>query len=125
MPEATVLLCDASENYKTRVESLQPEVRRRNLRRFIVMDLLTGRVDRDHPLYTWVSSYGMSELDLQWFRNNPQSPDILGLDYYPHSDWQLEMTGGTVRQRGRAAAERVTATLGPEIDGIRVLGRPT
>jgi uncharacterized protein (TIGR03089 family) len=26
---------------------------------------------------------------------------------------------------GRAAAERATATLGPEIDGIRVLGRPT
>ncbi|HSV15656.1 MAG TPA: family 1 glycosylhydrolase, partial [Tepidisphaeraceae bacterium] len=98
-PEATVLLCDASENYKTRIESLQPEVRRRNMRRFIVMDLLTGRVDRDHPLYTWITSYGLSELDLQWFRSNPQSPDILGLDYYPHSDWQLDMQGGAIKQR--------------------------
>lgn len=99
MPEATVLLCDASENFKTRIDSLQAECRRRNLRRFIVMDLLTGRVDRDHPLYTWVTSYGLSELDLQWFRNNPQSPDILGLDYYPHSDWQLDMQGSSIKQR--------------------------
>ena len=41
MPDATVLLCDASENYKTREPHLQAEVKRRNLRRFIVMDLLT------------------------------------------------------------------------------------
>jgi beta-glucosidase/6-phospho-beta-glucosidase/beta-galactosidase len=98
-PEATVLLCDASENYKTRVESLHKEVRRRNLRRFIVMDLLTGRVDRDHPLYTWITSYGLSELDLQWFRTNPQQPDILGLDYYPHSDWQMDMHADTILKR--------------------------
>ena len=98
-PEATVLLCDAAENYKTRIESLQAECRRRNLRRFIVMDLLMGRVDKDHPLHPWVTSYGLSELDLEWFRSNPQQPDILGLDYYPHSDWQLEMSAGIVKQR--------------------------
>ena len=33
----------------------------------------------------------MSELDLEWFRTHPQSPDVLGLDYYPHSDWQLDL----------------------------------
>jgi beta-glucosidase/6-phospho-beta-glucosidase/beta-galactosidase len=97
-PEATVLLCDAAENYKTRVESLKGEVARRNLRRFLVMDLLTGRVDQYHPLYPWLAAYGMTELDLAWFRANPQVPDVLGLDYYPHSDWQLDMHGGAVRQ---------------------------
>jgi beta-glucosidase/6-phospho-beta-glucosidase/beta-galactosidase len=99
MPEATVLLCDAAENYKTRVESLKTEVKRRNMRRFLVMDLLLGRVDQYHPLFSWVNSYGLSDLDLDWFKNNPQSPDILGLDYYPHSDWQLDMPGCHVRQR--------------------------
>ncbi len=98
-PESTVLLCDASENYKTRVPALQKEVNRRNLRRFVVMDLLTGRVDKDHPLYAWLHAYGMSDLDLDWFRANPQSPDLLGLDYYPHSDWQLDQQQGQVRQR--------------------------
>src|SRR5688572_19948859 len=99
MPEATVLLCDAAENYKTRDQSLEIEVKRRNLRRFVVMDLLLGRVDHNHVLFPWLTTYGMSEIDIEWFRNNPQSPDVLGLDYYPHSDWQLDQTGGRVRQR--------------------------
>jgi beta-glucosidase/6-phospho-beta-glucosidase/beta-galactosidase/glycosyltransferase involved in cell wall biosynthesis len=98
-PEATILHVDASENYKTRNEELRDEVKRRNLRRFIVMDLMSGRVDKYHPLYPWLVSYGMSELDLEWFRSNPQLPDVLGLDYYPHSDWQLDMVGKSVRQR--------------------------
>jgi hypothetical protein len=41
----------------------------------------------------------MSEIDIAWFKSNPQSPDVLGLDYYPHSDWQLDQVGGKVRQR--------------------------
>ena len=98
-PEATVLLVDAAENYKSRSKELAGEVQRRNLRRFLVLDLLLGRVDAHHPLHGWLTSYGMSELDLQWFRTNPQKPDVLGLDYYPHSDWQLDMYNGAVRQR--------------------------
>ena len=98
-PGATVLLCDAVESFKSRDKDLQSEVRRRNLRRFLVMDLLSGKLDRHHPLFEWVTSYGMSELDLEWFRTHPQLPDVLGLDYYPHSDWQIENDGGQVRQR--------------------------
>ena len=98
-PEATVLLCDAAENFKTRDKDLQAEVGRRNQRRFVVMDLLLGRVDKHHPLFAWLTSYGMSEIDIEWFRTNPQAPDVLGLDYYPHSDWQLEMKHGGVKQR--------------------------
>ncbi|HWB54269.1 MAG TPA: family 1 glycosylhydrolase, partial [Tepidisphaeraceae bacterium] len=48
MPEATVLLCDAAESYKTRDKNLHAEVGRRNLRRFLVMDLLLGKVDKHH-----------------------------------------------------------------------------
>jgi len=99
-PEATVLLCDAAEAYQSRHAELAAEVARRNLRRFLVMDLLLGRVDQHHAAYSWLTSYGMSELDLEWFRQNPQAPDVLGLDYYTHSDWQLDMTAdGSVRQR--------------------------
>ena len=98
-PQATVLVCDAAENYKTRDDSLAAEVRLRNLRRFVVMDLLTGRVDANHPLHGWLTGYGLSELDLEYFRTHPQTPDVLGLDYYPHCDWQLERHSGGVRQK--------------------------
>ena len=98
-PDATVLLCDASENYKTRHESLRVETARRNLRRFLCLDLVMGRVNKDHPLYPWVTAYGLNDIDLEWFISNPQRPDIMGLDYYTHSDWQLDMVNGSVRQR--------------------------
>jgi glycosyltransferase involved in cell wall biosynthesis len=98
-PETPIVLCDAAENFHSRDPELRDEVHRRNLRRFIVMDLLTGKVDHHHPLYAWLTNYGMSELDLEWFRTHPQPPDVLGLDYYPHSDWQLEMCGGNIHQR--------------------------
>jgi beta-glucosidase/6-phospho-beta-glucosidase/beta-galactosidase len=98
-PDATILHCDNVENYKSRDAELAVEVRRRNLRRFLVLDLLMGRLDRHHPLFNWVTSYGMSELDLEWFRSHPQTPDVLGIDYYPHSDWQLDKVGTGIRQR--------------------------
>jgi beta-glucosidase/6-phospho-beta-glucosidase/beta-galactosidase/glycosyltransferase involved in cell wall biosynthesis len=98
-PEAKVLLCDHVENYKTREPELADEVRRRNQRRFLALDLLTGRLDRRHPLFDWVTAYGLSELDLEWFRSNPQFPSVLGLDYYANSEWQLEQHHQEIRQR--------------------------
>ena len=99
MPEATVLLCDSVENFQTRSSQLDTEVKRRNLRRFVVLDLLLGRIDHNHPLFSWLTAYGMSETDLAWFRSNPQMPDVFGMDYYPHCDWQLDVEGGSLRQR--------------------------
>jgi len=105
-----------SRTYKTRSPDLQAEVRRRNLRRFLAMDLLLGRVDKNHPLFNWVTGYGLSELDLEWFRTNPQSPTCWGLDYYPNSEWQLDRVGEGIRQRrsetpvGLYASPRITTT---------------
>jgi beta-glucosidase/6-phospho-beta-glucosidase/beta-galactosidase len=96
---ANVIFCDNVENYKSRSKELADEVRRRNMRRFLALDLLLGRVDQHHPLYGWVTDYGLSELDLEWFKTHPQSPDVLGLDYYPNSEWQLDSSRGTATQR--------------------------
>ena len=97
--QANVILCDNVENYRSRVPELAVEVRRRNLRRFLAMDLLLGHVDRHHPLFNWITGYGISELDLDWFSTNPQRPDILGIDYYPNSEWQLDKTTEGIHQR--------------------------
>lgn len=98
-PDASVLICDAADHFMTRDESLKSEVTLRNLRRFLLLDLIMGKVDTRHPLFNWVTAYGMSEMDIQWFASNRQMPDLLGLDYYPHSDWQLERNGEAIRQR--------------------------
>ncbi len=97
-PEASVLLCDAFENFQTSSPSLQAEVEMRNLRRFIVHDLLAGRVDHQHPLHHWLTSFGFSELDLAFLNAHPQMPDIVGIDYY------LTATGNSTRTTARSAS---------------------
>lgn len=104
-PEATILSCDAADAFQSRDPSLEEDVRRRNLRRFLLLDLVMGRVDAQHPLHGWIDDYGFSELDLEWLRTHPQSPDWIGLDYYPHSDWELERgPHGIVQKRASAPA---------------------
>ena len=99
-PATPIFICDAADHFQTDDESLIAEATLRNLRRFLLLDLIGGRVDATHPLREWVTAYGMSELDLDWFRMHPQRPDVIGLDYYPHSDWRLERGHrDSVRQR--------------------------
>lgn len=98
-PDATVMLCDAFENFQTYSDDLENEVAMRNLRRFLVLDLLSGRIDHHHPMYKWLTSFGFSELDLDFFKSNPQMPDLIGIDYYAHSDWQVEWRNGSIHQR--------------------------
>lgn len=60
--------------------------------RFVVLDLILGRVDRWHPLWRVLRENGMGEDDAAWFRDNPARVDVLGLDYYAHSEmgWCVE-----------------------------------
>lgn len=106
-PDAAVVLCDAADHFTTRDESLRTEVALRNARRFLLFDLIGGRVDHHHPLFEWLTGYGFSELDLRWLGHHRQSPDLIGLDYYPHSEWQLEIGPG-----GRTRQKRADAPLG-------------
>ena len=54
--------------------------------RFCVLDLILGRVDRDHPLHGFLARFGMGERDIAWFKEHPARVDVLGLDYYSHSE---------------------------------------
>jgi hypothetical protein len=54
--------------------------------RFIVLDLILGRVDAHHPLYRVFMDHGMTEEDVAFFRDNPARIDVMGLDFYAHSE---------------------------------------
>ncbi len=60
--------------------------------RFVVLDLILGRMDRNHPLWTTMRRHGMSADDAAWFQGNPARVDVLGLDYYAHSEmgWNVQ-----------------------------------
>lgn len=64
-----------------------------NHRRFLVHDLILGRIDDTHPLHGYLRRNGLSRQELQWFRDHPARIDVLGLDYYPHSEHQHRSAG--------------------------------
>ena len=59
-----------------------------NARRFLVTDLVLGRVTREHELFPYLVENGAPESELAWFVDCPAHIDILGLDYYIHSEME-------------------------------------
>ncbi len=79
-----------------------------NDRRWLSFDLLCGRVNRDHPLYTYLLEHGIKQADLELFCDQPCTPDIVGVNHYPTSERYLhprveaypaEFAGGNQRDR--------------------------
>ncbi len=111
MPGVEILVCDSLEVAVTYEdsdettspflrESLRKDVERRMHRRHIVTDLVLGRVDSRHPLLGWLQRHGFSDFDLHWFQRNAQAIDLIGLDYYEHTEVELYTTPeGYYRQR--------------------------
>lgn len=81
-PDATFVHVDAGFLY---VGETSPEPREvLDQRRFLALDLVTGRVDDSYPLRGWLAGHGGTDADLQWFRDNTVHPDVIGVNYYPH-----------------------------------------
>jgi beta-glucosidase len=112
MGNVEIILCDSLEVAKTDesdssektsphlTESLGADVARRMERRHVVMDLVLGRINARHPLYGWLLQHGFPIYDLNWFLGHPQRIDVVGLDYYHHTEVELYTSPeGYYRQR--------------------------
>ena len=66
------------------------QARFENERRWLSFDLLTGRVDRRHPLWGYLRKSGASEYELEALRDDPCPPDILGINSYITSERHLD-----------------------------------
>jgi len=65
------------------------QARHENARRWLTLDLLTGRVAAGHPLWSYLRRAGVGR-ELEELTANPCPPDIVGLDYYPPSERFLD-----------------------------------
>jgi dTDP-4-dehydrorhamnose reductase len=79
-----------------------------NLRRWLSLDLVSGRVDRHHPLRGWLRHLGVHDAALDWFVAHPCPPDVIGCNYYVTSEryldddlasWPPSSHGGNARER--------------------------
>lgn len=81
-PEATFVHVDAGFLYDGETSPLPRELLEE--RRFVALDLITGRVDADSPIRPYLAEHGVTDADLEWFRRNAVAPDVVGVNYYPH-----------------------------------------
>lgn len=61
-----------------------------NIRRWLSLDLLCGRVDATHPLAPLLRDAGASESALACLRDADAAPDVIGINHYLTSDRYLD-----------------------------------
>lgn len=99
-PGMVMVHVDPADVYTTEDPALRDEADRRRQIGFLALDLVMGRVGSEHPLYRWLLRHGAAEADLEWFRQNAVTPDIIGLNTYPmFSQKHLVRTRSGVRIR--------------------------
>jgi dTDP-4-dehydrorhamnose reductase len=88
-PEARLVQTeDCGQTFGT--DATAPQVQFEEHRRWLTWDLLTGRVDRSHPLWARLAASGATERELECLAERPCPPDIVGLNYYLTSDRFLD-----------------------------------
>jgi hypothetical protein len=79
---------DTAEHHRSKDKTSQQWVEFVNERRFLMLDLVLGRVRASHPLHAYLKHNGASDDALHWFQDHPETIDLLGLDYYLHSEME-------------------------------------
>ncbi len=88
-PSVELVHIDSCEHHRALDAESEELVRFVNERRFLFHDLILGRVGKDHPMHEYLQRHGFGNELLGQLRNEPAPFDVLGLDYYAHSemDW--------------------------------------
>ena len=90
LDEAYFVHVDTCEKHRPmNLESIENALFRNELR-FLVADLILGKINIHHPLYFYLLQNGADNKELEWFIENPSHIDILGLDYYAHSELEWD-----------------------------------
>jgi beta-glucosidase len=109
-PDARLMVSDTCEFHHPLDDGSRTLAELRNERRFLMHELYAGKVTADHPMRGDLLENGMSDDDLWWFLDHPAPLDVVGLDYYPHSEHQYH-----VNERGSLIDEAadISLQLGP------------
>lgn len=95
IPNVQFIHVDTCEVHRAKDQKSEEWTAFANQRRFMMHDLILGRVNSQHPLYGYLHQHGLTDEDMQWLSDNATRIDILGLDYYIHSEiewyWDQEL----------------------------------
>jgi beta-glucosidase/6-phospho-beta-glucosidase/beta-galactosidase len=77
---------DAAEKHRSADEVSQAHADFHNEIRFIVPDLVLGKVNEGHALFDYLCRHGAGKERLALLQSEPARIDIMGLDYYSHCE---------------------------------------
>lgn len=122
-PDIVDVHVDATDLYETSDPDLAAETTRRQQIVFLALDLLTGKVVHDHPLFGWLLANGAEPSELDWFAENALELDLIGINLYPlFSKKVLQKSSRGLRVRMPYARGSLVETLA-ELYAARY-GRP-
>jgi beta-glucosidase len=102
-PRAVMVHVEATGLARAAREDLQVLAAEDQRRGYLGYDLLTGRVEPDHPLFTWLLRNGAGPDELRDIRRAAIPLDVIGLNFYPQ--WSTQQI--SVDRRGRLAYRAV------------------
>lgn len=89
IPQAQLMVTeDLGKTFAT--EKLAYQAEHENERRWLSLDLLTGRVTTDHRFHDWLLEVGASEGALERLSSGLGQPDLLGINHYLTSERFLD-----------------------------------
>jgi beta-glucosidase/6-phospho-beta-glucosidase/beta-galactosidase len=93
IPDVELIHVDASEQHRALDKKSEPFAEFMNEMRFLVQDLVLGNVTEEHKLYPYLIKNRAGRERLKWFVENPARIDVIGLDYYSHSELEWNKSG--------------------------------
>jgi len=93
IPGLRLIHVDASEQHRALDAKSEPFAELMNEMRFLVQDLVLGNITDEHSLCTYLIENGADKNRLRWFVENPARIDVIGLDYYSHSELEWSRKG--------------------------------
>jgi beta-glucosidase/6-phospho-beta-glucosidase/beta-galactosidase len=111
-PEAVIVHVEASKLVRANgAPGTEEAVALSVARAWLPTDLLLGRVDRAHPLRSWLADHGAGEATLDRLASEPVDIDVMGVNFYPqYSVREVVEVGGEVLEiaGGGTGADLVT-----------------
>jgi beta-glucosidase/6-phospho-beta-glucosidase/beta-galactosidase len=115
---------DTSEHHRAVDRACGDWVEFANQRRFLMLDLVLGRLNAEHPLHRYLKENGARDEELHWFQDHPETIDLLGLDYYIHSEMEWSWCGEQGRPDIRPYNERPRGFAGVAEDYVDRYNKP-
>jgi beta-glucosidase/6-phospho-beta-glucosidase/beta-galactosidase len=82
-PEIVCYHVDAGDYFETSELALEAEVATRQRLVLLALDLLSGKVNETHPLWSWLLRHGAPHSELEAFQGEPVDLPVIGLNLYP------------------------------------------